>query len=474
MKPATPLPAAPGGPALVSSRPASRALAALAGVALLASGCGTSAAGGGHASTAASVPPGAASRPAAYTRCMRAHGEPSFPSPVDGRIVLHAGPGSALDPSSPRYQAAARACAAWAPQGSPAAGGAGTATGGAGASTGTPVTASQIRAFGSWLGQRARAGQFSGTALIARGSRILLDAGYGLADRQAGVRNTAQTRFCVASIGKLFTAVAVAQLVQQRKLSFDAAVGRYLTGFPAAIADHVTVADLLDMTSGLGNAALGGAHPPATLAGMLTLVERERLQFRPGSRFDYSNDGYLVLGAVIQAVTGQSYASYLRGHVLGPAGMTHTGLGSYTPARVTGMAHGYALTGQPPAAHDNSSTPQLASPAGGAWSTAGDLLGFARALLGHRLLSPAMTATVLTPRVNSPQPGGPPVDKYSYGFAYQAINGVTFVGHNGGTPGYEGQLDIYPATGYVAIILTNTDQVLVPAIQRSEALLTSA
>lgn len=85
-----------------------------------------------------------------------------------------------------------------------------------------------------------------------------------------------------------------------------------------------------------------------------------------------------------------------------------------------------------------------------------------------------MTATILTPRVNSPQPGGPPVDKFTYGFAYQQINGVTFVGHNGGTPGYAGQIDIYPRSGYVAVILTNQDNTLIPAIQRSEKILTSS
>jgi CubicO group peptidase (beta-lactamase class C family) len=92
----------------------------------------------------------------------------------------------------------------------------------------------------------------------------------------------------------------------------------------------------------------------------------------------------------------------------------------------------------------------------------------------HRLLSPMMTATVLTPRVASPQPGGPPVDMYTYGFAYQALDGVVFVGHNGGTPGYAGQIDIYPQSGYVVVILTNQDNALVPAIQKSEALITGA
>jgi hypothetical protein len=85
-----------------------------------------------------------------------------------------------------------------------------------------------------------------------------------------------------------------------------------------------------------------------------------------------------------------------------------------------------------------------------------------------------MTTTVLTPRVNSPQPGGPPVDQYTYGFASEAINGVMFVGHDGGTPGYESQIDIYPRTHYVVVILTNQDQALAPAIRASEAILTGS
>lgn len=85
-----------------------------------------------------------------------------------------------------------------------------------------------------------------------------------------------------------------------------------------------------------------------------------------------------------------------------------------------------------------------------------------------------MTVTVLAPRVDTPQPGGPTVDKYTYGFSYQAAGGVTFVGHNGGTPGYEGQIDIYPSTGYMVVILANQDQALVPAIQRSESPLSHA
>jgi CubicO group peptidase (beta-lactamase class C family) len=337
-----------------------------------------------------------------------------------------------------------------------------------------PLPSGEVSAFGKWLRQQAAAGDFSGTALVARNGRVLLDAGYGMADRSARISNTPQTRFCIASIGKLFTAVAIAQLAEQHKVSLRGTVGSYLTGLSRTAIGRVTMAELLTMTSGLGNVALGRADAPATLAGMMRLIARERPQFTPGTRFSYSNDGYIVLGAVIQAVTGQSYDSYLRQHIFGPAGMADTAVSVYIPADVSGMAHGYALAGAYGALRDISRLPQIANPSGGAYSTVGDLLRFARALLDHRLLSAAMTAEMLAPRVNAPQPGGPPVDKYTYGFAYQAINGVTFVGHNGGTPGYEGQLDIYPRSGYVVVILANQDQVLVPAIQRSEAMLTGS
>lgn len=354
------------------------------------------------------------------------------------------------------------------------------------------VTAGTWRSFDRWLASRSATEEFSGTALVAKGGQLLLAAGYGMADRDARIRNTARTKFSVASIGKLFTAVAIAQLVEQHKLSFDDTIGNYVTGFAPAVADHVTIAELLDMTSGLGDEALSSANPPTTIAGLLGLIDKEPLQFTPGSRFVYSNDGYILLGAIIERVSRRSYGEYLDEHIFKPAGMTQTDVSVYTPAHVPGMAHGYILVGDngqplspgaPPAAgqgsnpqagtwQDNSKRPQIANPSGGAYSTVGDLLHFAEALLDHKLLSPSMTAIVLTPRVNAPQPGGPPVDEYTYGFAYQAIDGVAFIGHNGGTPGYAGQIDIYPKTGYVVVILTNQDQTLVPAIQKSEAILT--
>jgi len=421
------------------------------------------------ATSAAGAAGGGAAAPLEYARCMRSHGVPRFPNPVGGHITLS--PASGIDPDSPTVQAAATACARYGPAGSATGSGAGGASASAGGNAATADGAAW-RALAATLKADAAAGQFAGSVLVARDGVPVLDAGYGPADRATGAADTPQTRFCIASIGKLFTAVAIGQLAEQGRVSFDAPVGDYLTGLPAAIADQVTIGQLLDMTAGLGDTVLGRANPPRSLDAMVALIARERPQFTPGAKFSYSNDDYILLGAVVQAVSGESYPDYLRRHVFGPAGMTRTGYAVYVPARVPGMAHGYAQTGS--ALTDVSAQPQLANPSGGAYSTTGDLLKFARAVLDHTLLTPAMTATLLAPRVSSPQPGGPPVDDYSYGFAYQQVNGVTFVGHNGGTPGYAGQLDIYPRSGWVVVVLTNQDNTLVPVIQRTEAILTNS
>jgi CubicO group peptidase (beta-lactamase class C family) len=133
------------------------------------------------------------------------------------------------------------------------------------------------------------------------------------ADKNGGASNTPDTKFCIASLGKMFTAVAVAQLVQNGKLSFEDTVGKYVPGFPAKISDKITVDQLLTHTSGLGDAALRPertAGPATTTGALLRKITKEPLQFEPGSRFGYSNDGFIVLGAIIERITGEHYRGY--------------------------------------------------------------------------------------------------------------------------------------------------------------------
>jgi CubicO group peptidase (beta-lactamase class C family) len=332
----------------------------------------------------------------------------------------------------------------------------------------TPVA----QAFNAYLEQRAKANEFSGTVLMAKNGTPILEQGYGFANSQKNVPNTANTIYCIASVGKLFTAVAIGQLVEQGKLSFDAPIGKYISGFPSNVADNVTIGELLDMTGGFGNVAPVSSNKPITLADQMKLIYGEKLVSRPGVTFNYSNDGYIALGAIIQQVSGEPYATYIQQHIFTPTGMNNTSIAAYKPEDVANMAHGYTDQDEAGKWTDVSDTYEIGNPSGGAYSTAGDLLKFAQALTNHKLLSAATTNTILIPRVNTPQSGGPSVDAYTYGFAYQKENGVAFVGHNGGTPGYEDQLDIYPDKGYVVVVMTNQDNSMTPAIQESEKLLT--
>jgi CubicO group peptidase (beta-lactamase class C family) len=374
-------------------------------------------------------------------------------------------------------------------------------------------TADEWSGYDQYLRQLTDNGGFSGTVLVARDGRPLLEAGYGMADREAGEVNTAGTLFCIGSMGKMFTGVAVAQLVEDGRVSFEDPIGEHVPGFPPEIADTVTVHHLLTHTAGTGDIFRADAitEENHTIAALMEHVVAEPLQFTPGSRYSYSNAGIITLGALIEHVSGRPYVEHVRDRVFGPAGMVDTDVRSYRPADVPGMAHPHTLIGpdgQPvkagPRGSDRSAPPTGAdlqdvgdqlkggSPAGGSISTVADMIGFAQALLTHKLLSPAMTDTVLAGKVamggSAPPPGadrtagdgrqrkGPPPGEppeYAYCFVDRRMNGVRIVGHNGGTPGYEAELDIYPETGHAVVVLANQDQAREPAMRRSEEILTT-
>jgi CubicO group peptidase (beta-lactamase class C family) len=151
---------------------------------------------------------------------------------------------------------------------------------------------------------------------------------YGLADRETAQPNDTDTRFNLGSVGKMFTGVAIAQLVEQGQLSFDDTIGEYLTGFPEDVADEITIDQLLTHTSGMGDFMRDGypdqAKAAETATDLLALIVDEPLLFEPGTRESYSNSGYVVLGAIIEAISGQSYYDYVRAHIFDPAGMTST------------------------------------------------------------------------------------------------------------------------------------------------------
>ncbi|WP_169813986.1 serine hydrolase domain-containing protein [Actinomadura kijaniata] len=340
------------------------------------------------------------------------------------------------------------------------------------------------KAYDDHLEELAAAGRFSGAVLVAKGGRTLLAKGYGMADRARSEPNTARTGFSIGSMNKMMTGVATAQLVAAGRLSFQDTIGAHLSGFPREIADRVTVHHLLTHTSGLGDVPLVDGRRPLTIDELMKEIVKQPPKAEPGGPMVYSNAGYIVLGAIIERVSGGDYARHVRGRILAPARMRHTAFRVYTPSKVPHMAHPYALldangrwVGMPRPdgtlpegeLRDVGDRTSSATPGGGAISTVADVLAFSRALLGHRLLDPGLTATVLEGKVDRP---GPPGARYGYGFSLDRVNGVDVVGHNGGTMGYWCQLDMYPATGHTVVILTNQDGALPPALRKSRDLVT--
>ncbi|HEX8318855.1 serine hydrolase domain-containing protein [Longimicrobium sp.] len=301
------------------------------------------------------------------------------------------------------------------------------------------------------------AGEFSGAVLVARDGRTLFEGAYGLADRERGVANTPLTQFRVGSMNKMLTGVAALQLVQAGTVRLDTPFGTYLPDYPnAEMALKVTPHHLLTHTGGTGDifGAAFTAHrlELRTTADYLRLYGARGLRFEPGTQWEYSNYGFLLLGAVIERVGGTSYYDHVAARVLAPAGMTATG-SAPEDSLVPGRAVGYTRQVVPGQLVSNAPTlPYRGTPAGGGYSTVGDLARFAVALREHRLLDPAHTAQLLAGKVETG-----PGTRYAYGFVDRVVGSRRFVGHSGGAPGMNGELAFEPNGGYVVVVLSNLD-----------------
>src|SRR5689334_1272642 len=308
------------------------------------------------------------------------------------------------------------------------------------APAGSAARTDTLSGIAAWLQRTAAAGRFSGDVLVAKDGRPVLQRHYGLANRANRTPNRLDTRFNLASLGKPLTAVAVARLVDEGRLRFDDPIGRYLPELPASLRT-ITVAQLLDHTSGLGDffQSPGYARLRAKLTSLrryLPLIVSEPLDAEPGS-FHYSNSGYILLGLVVERVSGVDYYRFLERQVLAPAGMTHsaclwrTRLGRDAAIGYTKVRRAYQT--------DTASLPPRGTSAGGCYSTVGDLLRFANALLAHRLLSAGVTDTLTSPQVSDGHGG-----RYGYGFGirYARPGDPPTLWHNGGAPGVGAELDV--------------------------------
>jgi CubicO group peptidase (beta-lactamase class C family) len=279
----------------------------------------------------------------------------------------------------------------------------------------------------------SRADQFSGVVMLMKGGTPAFQHAWGMADREAQRPNDVETAFNLGSINKVFTATAIRQLAALGRLDLDSVLARYWPDYPNPdVARRVTIRQLLEHRSGVGGNIFAAPNAGSRLdlrhnRDFVRLFAHEPLRFEPGTRREYSNAGYVVLGVLVERLSGEDYYAYVERHIYRPAGMMRTA--AYRPDSLpANTAIGYTRggPGAPPAGplrRNTEQLPGLGSAAGGGYSTAADLARFLQALREKKI------------------PGGSPPG----------------IGVAGGAPGINAAMEGDLPGGYDLIVLTNLD-----------------
>jgi len=302
---------------------------------------------------------------------------------------------------------------------------------------------------------------FSGVILVAKNGRVLFEKAIGDASKSYLIPNNMDTKFNLASVGKIFTGLAVTQLVEQGKLAFDDNLSDYVSSdwLNPNVSRKIKIKHLLTHTSGLGD-YFPDAYKQCTipyfrdLQDYKPLVADDTLLFEPGTRFTYSNTGMLLLGVVLENITHEKYFDYLKGHIFEQAGMFDTdGFDKDRP--VENMATGYTKMYENNKAYWNNhqyTRIMKGNPSGGIYSTARDLMKFDSAIRSNKLLSPEYSKILLEGRSELN------VSFHSYGFFVSDGFSGKIASHQGDGSGVNCQFKMYLDLGYSVIVLSNYSQ----------------
>ena len=312
-----------------------------------------------------------------------------------------------------------------------------------------------VRLTGAALDHLVKSNDFSGCVTVTDGAKTILDECRGLAERRFNVPINHATKFHIGSMNKMFTAVAIAQLVEGGRLSWDDTLAMRVPKYPdQAAASKISVWQLVRHMSGLGDFLVPELYENREAfvdpADYLALIARQPIVGEPDTEWSYSNAGYMLLGRIIENASGQSYSDYIQNHVFAPAGMTDSGYDRVDDV-VPSLAVGYFREGpfSTEWKADWLKVPYSASPAGGGYSTNADLLRFSAALRGGKLVRPA----TLEKMFESPVPVGP--GGYAAGFGDRVSNGRHIRGHAGGIEGTDANLAIVWETGATVALTSN-------------------
>ena len=307
---------------------------------------------------------------------------------------------------------------------------------------------------------------FMGAVLVARSNDILLDKGYGFANLEWRIPNSPKTKFRLGSITKQFTAASILLLQEREKLNVNDPVKKYMPDAPVAW-DKITIYNLLTHTSGIpdfiGFPDYASLEPFATTPEQLVAWFRDKpLEFQPGDDWNYINSGYILLGYLLEKISGEKYEKFVQENIFKPLGMADSGYDSnsaliqnrasgYTPERRIGSDSVVSTGRLVNARYIDMTIPFVA---GGLYSTTEDVLRWQQGLLGGRLLSSASLKEMLTPFKN----------EYAFGLFVGIINGHQVIDHGGRIPGFDTALVYYPEDKLTVVVLGNTDVETAPEI----------
>ena len=291
--------------------------------------------------------------------------------------------------------------------------------------------------------------EFNGTVLVVQKGKTIYQKAFGMADREWNVPNTVQTKYRIGSITKQFTAACILQLAEQGKLSLDDKLSKYIPDYPKG--DSVTIHMLLNHASGIKNYTdLAEFWPKAVLPltpdSIIAYFKYQPYDFSPGTKWNYSNSGYILLGYIIEKVSGKKYNQYLQENVINKAGLKNTGLdrldsilalraSGYSKNRLGFWEHAMFISMESPYS------------AGAMYSTVEDMYLWTRALHGNTVLTADDTRKMMTPYLGN----------YGYGLLIDSLKSHKRVWHNGGIPGFSAHLAYYPDDDLCVVSISNNE-----------------
>jgi len=293
---------------------------------------------------------------------------------------------------------------------------------------------------------------FMGSVLVAESGKVVFSKSYGMADLEWNVPNSPATRFNIASMTKQFTAASILLLEDRGKLKTSEVVNKYLTDAPASWS-KITIYNLLTHTSGISDDAV--KYEPGTPD---KLVFREApLNFQPGEQWAYTNLGYIVLGYLIEKISGQTYEEFVQRNIFKPLAMNDSGMISNVtiiPRRATGY-----WPGNNGIENAERPDPRIGFSAGSLYSTTEDLLRWEEALFGGEVLTPASLHKMTTPFKSD----------YACGLHVNRVGGRLMIEHDGNNIGFNSDMAYYPDERIAVIVLANLNGTVTGEIMRALA-----